>query len=97
MANFVMLFRFTRQGLEKVKQSPQRIDAFKKVFTSHGARIKEVYAMLGEYDTMFLVEAPDDETAATLSLLIGTDGNVRAETHRAFTEEEFRRMVAQLP
>ncbi len=96
MANFVMLFRFTRQGLEKLKESPQRLDAIKKLFASHGARVKDFYAMLGGYDTMFIVEAPDDETVARLSLLVGKEGNVRGETHRAFTEEEFRGMVAQL-
>ena len=97
MANFVMLFRFTRQGLQNVKESPQRVDTLKKVFASHGAQVKDFYAMLGEYDTMFIVEAPDDEAAARLSLMIGRDGNVHAETYRAFAEEEFRKMVAQLP
>jgi uncharacterized protein with GYD domain len=97
MANFVMLFRFTRQGLQAVKESPERVDSLKKVFASHGARVKDFYATLGGFDTMFIVEAPDDETVARLSLMIGKEGNVHVETHRAFTEEEFRTMVAQLP
>ena len=68
MASYVMLFHYTHQGIEHVKQSPDRVDALKKIFNKHGAKIKDFYALLGQYDTLFIVDAPNDETVAKLSL-----------------------------
>lgn len=50
--------------------------------------------MLGEYDSIFVAEAPSDEVMAKLALLIAAQGNVRTETHRAFSEQEFRKILA---
>jgi uncharacterized protein with GYD domain len=94
MASYVMLFRYSPQGLEHLKQSPDRVDALKKVFEANGAKVKDFYFILGEYDTIFLAEAPSDEVIAKLALTISAQGNVRAETHRAFNEEEFRKILA---
>ncbi len=96
MASYVMLFHYTHQGIEHVKQSPDRIDALRKIFSRHNAKIKDFYALLGQYDTLFIVEAPDDETVAKLSLYVAEQGNVRIETHRAFTEAEFRKLLSDV-
>jgi len=96
MPSYVMLFRYTHQGLEHVKQSPERVDAIKKVFEANGAKVKDFYFMLGEYDTIFVAEAPSDEVMAKLALTIAAHGNVRTETHRAFNEKEFRKILAGL-
>ena len=97
MATYLMLFNFTRKGIENVKESPARVEELKQAFREAGAEIKEFYALLGRYDTMFIAEAPDDETIARLALAIGSKGNVRSETLRAFTMDEFRKMVAAIP
>lgn len=97
MPTYIMLNRYTSQGIGKVKQSPARIDALKPVFKANGAEIKQVFFTMGEYDTMLIVQAPDDETCARLSLIIGSAGNVRVESLRAFTENEFREILAALP
>jgi uncharacterized protein with GYD domain len=94
MPSYVMLFHFTHQGIEHVKQSPDRVDALRKVFERQGAKIKDFYAMLGQYDTLFIAEAPNDETIARLALDIAEQGNVHVETHRAFTEAEFRKLLS---
>jgi uncharacterized protein with GYD domain len=91
-----MLFHFTHQGVEHVKQSPDRVDTLRKIFDRYGARIKDFYALLGQYDTLFIVEAPNDETVAKLALYIAEQGNVRVETHRAFTEAEFRKLLSEI-
>jgi uncharacterized protein with GYD domain len=96
MASYVMLFHYTHQGIEHVKQSPDRVDTLKKIFTKHGAKIKEFYALLGQYDSIFIVEAPNDETVAKLSLHVAEQGNVRIETHRAFSEVEFRKLLSEI-
>lgn len=97
MATYLMLFNFTRKGIENVKESPARVEELKQAFREAGAEIKEFYALLGRYDTAFIAEAPDDETIARLALAIGSKGNVRSETLRAFTIDEFRKMVAAIP
>ncbi len=97
MPTYIMLNRYTPQGIANVKQSPSRIDALKQTFRAAGAQIKEAYLVMGRYDTVLVFEAPDDETCARLSLIIGQAGNVQSETLRAFTEQEFRKIVGTLP
>ena len=97
MATYIILFRLTQQGIQNIKESPARIDAAKRTFQTMGAEVKEFYSVMGRYDTVFVVEAPDDETIAKASLAIGSLGNVRTETLRAFTEDEYRKIVADLP
>jgi uncharacterized protein with GYD domain len=96
MAHYLMMFRFTQQGSTGIKESPARIDAAKELARQMECKVKDCYALMGAYDTVFILEAPNDETAARLSLAIGSLGNVHAETMRAFTEEEFRGIVGKL-
>ncbi len=97
MPSYVVLFHWTHQGLDHLKGVPQRVAAIKKTFHDNGAKVKEFYAMMGQYDSMFVVEAPNDETMSALALAIGVQGNVRTETHRAFSEEEFLRIISKVP
>ncbi len=96
MASYVMLFHWTHQGLDHVKGVPDRVAAAKASFAKHGAKVKEFYMLMGQYDSMFIVEAPDDETIATAALAIGALGNVRTETHRAFSEADMKKIVAKV-
>ncbi|HEY2524459.1 MAG TPA: GYD domain-containing protein [Candidatus Binataceae bacterium] len=96
MASYVILSHYTHQGIEHVKQSPDRVDALKKIFNKHGAKIKDFYALLGQYDSLLIVDAPNDETVAKLCLHVAEQGNVRIETHRAFTETEFRKLLSDI-
>ncbi len=97
MATYALLSRYTEQGIRNVKQSPSRIDALKQTFRAHGAEIKQVYLLMGHYDTLLIFEAPDDQTCARLCLSIGAAGDVHTETLRAFTEDEFRTIVGSIP
>ena len=97
MPTYISLLRLTQQGIQNIKEAPARIDAARKAFEAAGTKLKDVYAVLGQYDYVVVSEAPDDETAALVELALGTAGNVRSETMRAFGVEEFRRIVAGLP
>lgn len=97
MATYIMLFRFTQQGGQYIKESPARVEAAKQAFRAIGAEVKEFYLVMGQYDTVFVVEAPDDETIATAALAVSSLGNVRTETLRAFTEDEYRKIIAAVP
>ena len=97
MATYISLLRYTQQGIEKIKESPARLDAARKAFEQLGARIKDFYMISGQYDAIVITEALDETTVAKVSLALGSRGNVRTETFRAFTEEEFRKIVNALP
>jgi uncharacterized protein with GYD domain len=97
MAHYIMLWHFTDRGLGNLKsQGPKRIDAVKKAFKDRGAELKEWYSVMGRYDTVLVVEAPDDETMAKVALGIEAMGNARSETLRAFNEQEYRKIIAAL-
>jgi uncharacterized protein with GYD domain len=97
MATFISLIRITQQGMENIKQSPAQLEVAKKAFKAMGAELKQSYMVMGQYDMVVIGEAPDDETAAKLSLSIGSKGAIRIETMRAFTEEEYRKIIGALP
>ena len=97
MPTYITLARFTQNGIERIKEGPARLDEAKKEFESLGARIKEFYLVMGEYDMVVVVEAPDDETVAKLALSIGARGTSRTLTLRAFSESDYRKIVGELP
>ena len=83
--------------MQNIKESPARLDAAKKLFKSMGAELKEWYLLVGEYDALVISEGPDVETVAKLLLMIGALGNIRTQTLLAFTEDEYRKIIAGLP
>jgi len=97
MPTFITLVNYTEEGIENVKESPARLDAAKAAFRAAGAEIKGFYLVLGRYDMVLIAEGPDAETAAKLALAIGSQGNIRTETLRAFTEDKYRKIIAALP
>ncbi len=97
MARYILLSRFTQQGLQTIKDGPARLEAAKETFKALGAEIVDFSLTLGEYDAVVSIEAPGDETVAKASLAVGALGNVRISTLRAFTEEEYREIVGTLP
>ena len=97
MATYILLVHYTQKGIENIKESPARLDTVKKAFQAMGAELKEFYLVMGQYDIVCVCEAPDDETVAKLALSIGSAGAVRTETLRAFTEDEYRKIISALP
>lgn len=97
MPRYIGLLRWTQKGIEHLKDSPTRLEAAKSAFADVGAEIKEFYMVMGRYDMVVITEAPDEETAVKATLAIGSRGFVRTETMRAYTEEEYRRLMDQLP
>jgi uncharacterized protein with GYD domain len=97
MAHYLILFRFTQQGVTKIKETPKRVEAVKDLARQLGGEVQMFLALLGEYDTAIVLQAPSDEAAARISLAICSLGNVRATTMRAFTEEEFAGLVREIP
>jgi uncharacterized protein with GYD domain len=97
MATYLSLVRWTKEGITKVKESPARLDAAKKAIEASGGKLKQFYMLMGQYDIAIIVEAPDDAVIARFNLALGSKGTVRTETSRAFSEEEYRKIISQLP
>jgi uncharacterized protein with GYD domain len=97
MATYISLIKYTEKGMASIKESPARLDSAKKLFQSMGAELKQWFLVLGEYDAVVISEGPDDDTVAKLLLTIGALGNVKTATFRAFTEDEYRKIIASLP
>ncbi|HEV8658002.1 MAG TPA: GYD domain-containing protein [Thermoanaerobaculia bacterium] len=97
MPTYVSLIQYTAKGMEAIKESPKRLDVARKAFEDAGAKLKDFYLVLGEYDIVIVVEAPSDEVVAKVSLMLGSKGNVRTNTFRAFTEAEYRKIISSLP
>ncbi len=80
-----------------MKESPARLEAAKQAFRAAGGEMKAFYLTLGDFDAVVVSEAPNNETAARVALGIAGLGSVRTTTVAAFTEEEYRRIIAGLP
>lgn len=97
MLTYITLLRLTQQGIEKIKESPARLDRAKAAIKAAGGELKAFYLTMGQYDAVVISEAPSDEAYATTILAIGSAGAVRTETLRAFTEDEYRKIIAAMP
>jgi len=91
-----MLASYTDQGAQKVKDSPKRLDAGKKLLKDMGGEFKQFFLTMGEYDIVGIYEAPDDAVAARFTLQLGMLGNVRTKTMKAFPEAAYREIITSL-
>lgn len=96
MPTYINLVSWTDQGIRDIKEAPQRIDAFKKTIESTGGKLTGFYVTMGRYDIVTIIDVPSDEALAHITLSTGSKGSVRTETMKAFTENEFRNIVAKL-
>ena len=97
MATYITLVNFTQKGIERIKESPKRLDAVRETLQSYGGELKGFYLVLGRYDAVLISEASDDEAVAKSVLAIGSRGAVKTETFRAFNEREYRNIIAEIP
>lgn len=97
MAKFVMLIRYTDEGVKHFKEFQTRMGHARRGAEELGVQIESFHLTMGEYDAVVLVEAPDARTAAKLSLINAANGRVRTVTMPAFTEEETAQLAGELP
>ena len=96
MVTYVVLTKFTDQGIRNVKDSPKRAEAFKEMAKTFGVTVKELAWTQGRYDVVSFIEAPDESAAMSLSLSLGALGNVRSETLRAYSAAEMTKIVGKM-
>lgn len=96
MTTYIMLINWTEQGVKNVRESPKRLDAAKRQLSEMGGSFKEFYLTMGDCDMVAVVEAPDDAVMARFALGLGTAGNVRTRTLKAFPEAAYREIITSL-
>ncbi len=96
MSTYIILARWTHEGLQKIGESPSRLEAGRKAFERAGIKLKEFYMVMGRYDMVSIVEAPDDATLARATLAVASKGSFQTETLRAFTEDEYKKILSEL-
>jgi uncharacterized protein with GYD domain len=93
--HYIMLIRLTDQGIRNIKDTTRRADATRSEAERIGGKLT-VYWTFGKYDGIGILDAPNDEATMELELRIGSLGNIRTTTLKAFTEEEISRIVDKL-
>ena len=96
MATFITTIKFTQQGIKGIDESTKRAAALKTAAKKLGVKVTDVFWTMGDYDGLLIMEAPDDETVATVLLHLGAMGNVHTTTVRAFTAAEMDKITAKV-
>ena len=96
MSHYILLINWTDQGIRKIKESPDRFNQFKAIVEKVGGKLIGGYYTYGEYDVVIVMEAPNDEAVMSLMLKVGSAGNVRTKTLKAFTAEEGIKIIKDL-
>ena len=89
MPTWVMLSTLTAEGVQTLKNNPQRIREVNKEIEQLGATVKAQWAVLGRYDFVNVIEAPDEKAIARVSLELGSRGTAHYETLSAIPVDEF--------
>ena len=93
MPRYVILYRFTDQGLKTIKETVKRSQAVRKINEERGFKVIGTYWTQGRYDIVSVVDAPSEEAMNAGLFNIAEAGNVHSETMRAFDETEMARAL----
>jgi len=89
MPTYILLSILTAEGRKTLKEKPSRIFEVNKEIEAFGAKVLKQYAVLGPYDFVNVVEAPDNETIAKISIELGSRGTLKVMSLPAVPVEEF--------
>ncbi len=95
MPHYFVLGNWTDQGVRNVRESPKRVDAAKAMAEKLGGKL-EVFFTMGKYDFIAVAEAPNDDAVMQLALQIGSQGNARTTTIKAWTVNEATKVLAKI-
>ncbi|MFQ5800131.1 MAG: GYD domain-containing protein [Candidatus Hydrothermarchaeales archaeon] len=96
MVEFVRLHKLTSKGATNIRDFKKNLDEFRKLQEEMGVKIIASYACLGEYDFVSIINAPDDESAFKLSVVLGEKGNISTVTMKAMKTDEFAEMTSNM-
>jgi len=96
MAKYVSLLQFTEQGIRNVKDTTKRAAAATAEGEKMGVKVTDSFWTMGAYDVVLLLDAPDDETVSAFAAKVGSLGNVKTHTMRAFGREEMEKILTKI-
>ena len=98
MPHYVLLVNWTDQGIRNVRETLQRADedVLEQLKQKYGTQIEHIYWTVGPYDLITIVEAPDDDSVSAMVLALGSLGNLRTTTLRAYEREEMANIIERL-
>jgi uncharacterized protein with GYD domain len=92
---YLVLGNWTDQGVKNARDAPNRIKETHKAVAEAGGKM-QLYYTLGEYDFVMIIEVPDDKSLVKILIWLGSKGNVRTRTLKAWTEEEAANVMAEM-
>ena len=96
MASYIALLQFTEQGVRNIKDTTKRSIATNELASKLGVKVVDIFWTLGPYDIVMVMEAPDDETLTAFTLKLGSLGNVKTQTLRAFRAKEMDAILGKV-
>jgi uncharacterized protein with GYD domain len=93
MATFIMLTNLTSDGVKTLKNNPARVQEVNKEVEQLGAKVLGQWATLGQYDFISVVEAPDEQTMAKVSVELGSRGTTSNQTLAAIPAEDLAKSL----
>jgi uncharacterized protein with GYD domain len=93
MSTFVMLTNLTPEGVQTLKNNPNRVQEVNREVEQLGVTVKDQWATLGQYDFITVVEAPDEKTMAKVSVELGSRGTMTSQTMAAIPAEELAKSL----
>lgn len=96
MAKYIALASFTEQGIRNVKDTVTRADAVREAARKYGCEMSQIYWTLGSYDLVTIIDAQDESSATAFAMAIGSAGNIRTQTLRAFSRDEMSAILGKL-
>jgi uncharacterized protein with GYD domain len=97
MPTYISLINWTEQGIRAGKETLDRASAAAALAESMGGKLKDIYWTVGQYDVVTVAEFPDEATGTAFLLAVGSQGNVRTTTLRAFNRDEVAEILQKVP
>ena len=97
MPRYVALMKLTEQGIKDIKNAPQRLEQAVAGMGALGGKLLDFYTVMGEYDYVAIAEFPNDEVGMTFLLTLGSAGNVRTTTLKAFDMPQLAEFIKKIP
>jgi uncharacterized protein with GYD domain len=95
MVTYVSLINWTEQGIKNFRDTAQRAEEFSKLVESSGGTVRELLWTVGEYDIVCVADFPDEQTGVAALLRVGSAGNIRSNTLRAFSASEMAGIISR--
>ena len=97
MVTYMMLMKLTDQGIKNIKEAPARIESGLKGFEKAGGKLVGFWIAMGKYDYVSVGESTSDEAALAWAVGLSSQGNVRVESVKLYSKEQFAGLIKMLP